>query len=158
MRNMSWKKKDLSNFYYSLLMNFKKCISFLFLTVPPSIIEKETSTDMVVREASNVTLTCKAKGYPEPYVMWRREDGKRINYNGEHGEWLWNILPYYLFSEHFYGLVKIGTILLFKMLSRMNRLFELKASFFTRIFSIQLFNTPIQSDSICWTRATNFCR
>ncbi|XP_043274248.1 lachesin-like isoform X2 [Venturia canescens] len=57
---------------------------YLQVVVPPSIIEKETSTDMVVREASNVTLTCKAKGYPEPYVMWRREDGKRINYNGEH--------------------------------------------------------------------------
>lgn len=41
---------------------------------------------MVVREASNVTLTCKATGYPEPYVMWRREDGKNINYNGESGE------------------------------------------------------------------------
>lgn len=54
--------------------------------VPPSIITKETSTDMVVREGSNVTLTCKASGYPEPYVMWRREDGKNINYNGESGE------------------------------------------------------------------------
>jgi len=41
---------------------------------------------MVVREASNVTLTCKATGYPEPYVMWRREDGQNINYNGESGE------------------------------------------------------------------------
>lgn len=56
------------------------------VTVPPSIITKETSTDMVVREASNVTLTCKATGFPEPYVMWRREDGKNINYNGESGE------------------------------------------------------------------------
>lgn len=40
---------------------------------------------MVVREAANVTLTCKAVGYPEPYVMWRREDGEDINYNGELG-------------------------------------------------------------------------
>ncbi|KOX70482.1 Lachesin [Melipona quadrifasciata] len=51
--------------------------------LPPSIITKETSTDMVVREGSNVTLTCKASGYPEPYIMWRREDGKNINYNGD---------------------------------------------------------------------------
>ncbi|PNF23360.1 hypothetical protein B7P43_G13167 [Cryptotermes secundus] len=51
--------------------------------VPPSIVDRETSTDMVVRESANVTLTCKATGYPEPYVMWRREDGKDINYNGE---------------------------------------------------------------------------
>ncbi|XP_071560672.1 lachesin isoform X8 [Temnothorax nylanderi] len=56
---------------------------YVQVVVPPSIITKETSTDMVVREASNVTLMCKATGYPEPYVMWRREDGKNINYNGE---------------------------------------------------------------------------
>lgn len=41
---------------------------------------------MVVRETSNVTLTCRAAGYPEPYVMWRREDGEDINYNGETGK------------------------------------------------------------------------
>ncbi|XP_044018240.1 lachesin-like isoform X2 [Aphidius gifuensis] len=56
---------------------------YLQVVVPPRIIAKETSTDMVVREASNVTLVCKAAGYPEPYVMWRREDGTNINYNGE---------------------------------------------------------------------------
>ncbi|XP_043801689.1 limbic system-associated membrane protein-like isoform X4 [Apis laboriosa] len=56
---------------------------YLQVVVPPFIITKETSTDMVVREGSNVTLTCKASGYPEPYIMWRREDGKNINYNGE---------------------------------------------------------------------------
>lgn len=59
----------------------------IVLTVPPSIVDKETSTDMVVREGANVTLTCKATGYPEPYVMWRREDGKDINYNGESGNY-----------------------------------------------------------------------
>jgi hypothetical protein len=56
------------------------------VAVPPSIVDRETSTDMVVRESANVTLTCKATGYPEPYVMWRREDGKDINYNGENGK------------------------------------------------------------------------
>ncbi|XP_073993585.1 lachesin-like isoform X2 [Rhodnius prolixus] len=56
---------------------------YLQVVVPPSIVDKETSTDMVVRESANVTLTCKAQGYPEPYVMWRREDGDDINYNGE---------------------------------------------------------------------------
>lgn len=75
--------------------SFDFACSFLF-AVPPSIITKETSTDMVVREGSNVTLTCKASGYPEPYVMWRREDGKNINYNGESGEfWL---LIFFFFS------------------------------------------------------------
>jgi hypothetical protein len=42
---------------------------------------------MVVRETANVTLTCKATGYPEPYVMWRREDGEAIIYNGENGKY-----------------------------------------------------------------------
>lgn len=60
--------------------------------MPPSIIDKETSTDMVVREANNATLTCKAAGYPEPYVMWRREDGDDINYNGDTGT-----VPYYIY-------------------------------------------------------------
>lgn len=41
---------------------------------------------MVVLESTNVSLTCKAKGYPEPYVMWRREDGENYRYNGENGE------------------------------------------------------------------------
>ncbi len=50
--------------------------------MPPTIVDKDTSTDMVVRESSNVTLTCKAHGYPEPYVMWRREDGEGVNDGG----------------------------------------------------------------------------
>jgi Immunoglobulin domain len=41
---------------------------------------------MVVREGTNVTLTCKAKGFPEPYVMWRREDGDEMSISGENGE------------------------------------------------------------------------
>lgn len=53
--------------------------------VPPSIVDRETSSDMVVLESTNVSLTCKATGYPEPYVMWRREDGEDIRYNGENG-------------------------------------------------------------------------
>ncbi|XP_030750811.1 lachesin [Sitophilus oryzae] len=57
---------------------------YLQVVVPPSIIDKETSSDMVVLESTNVSLTCKATGYPEPYVMWRREDGDDIRYNGEH--------------------------------------------------------------------------
>jgi len=57
------------------------------VTVPPTIVDRDTSTDMVVRETANVTLMCKATGYPEPYVMWRREDGEDIFYNGENGEY-----------------------------------------------------------------------
>lgn len=56
------------------------------LSVPPVIVETLTSNDMVVREGTNVTLTCKAKGFPEPYVMWRREDGDEMSISGENGE------------------------------------------------------------------------
>lgn len=56
---------------------------YLQVVVPPSIIDNMTSTDMVVREGTDVTLVCQASGYPEPYVMWRREDGQDFNYNGE---------------------------------------------------------------------------
>ncbi|XP_045524470.1 lachesin-like [Pieris brassicae] len=56
---------------------------YLQVVVPPSIIDNMTSTDMVVREGADVTMVCRASGYPEPYVMWRREDGQDFNYNGE---------------------------------------------------------------------------
>ncbi|XP_037912590.1 lachesin isoform X2 [Hermetia illucens] len=51
---------------------------YLQVVVPPMINETMTSNDMVVREGTNVTLVCKARGYPEPYVMWRREDGEEM--------------------------------------------------------------------------------
>lgn len=58
----------------------------ILLAVPPSIVDKETSSDMVIREGSNVSMICKAEGFPEPFVMWRREDGENINYNGLDGK------------------------------------------------------------------------
>ncbi|CAH2005353.1 unnamed protein product [Acanthoscelides obtectus] len=38
---------------------------------------------MVVLESTNVSISCKATGYPEAFIMWRREDGQDIRYNGE---------------------------------------------------------------------------
>ncbi|KAH8285758.1 hypothetical protein KR018_002149, partial [Drosophila ironensis] len=57
---------------------------YLQVVVPPMIVEGMTSNDMVVREGQNVSLMCKARGYPEPYVMWRREDGEEMLIGGEH--------------------------------------------------------------------------
>ncbi|XP_067625226.1 uncharacterized protein DIP-kappa [Eurosta solidaginis] len=57
---------------------------YLQVVVPPIIMESMTSNDMVVREGLNVTLVCKARGYPDPYVMWRREDGEEMLIGGEH--------------------------------------------------------------------------
>jgi hypothetical protein len=34
---------------------------------------------VAVRENQNITLTCKADGFPTPKLMWRREDGQGIN-------------------------------------------------------------------------------
>lgn len=61
-------------------------MTYIFVLVPPVIIDNMTSTDMVVREGTNVTMVCRATGYPEPYVMWRREDGQEFNCNGESGK------------------------------------------------------------------------
>lgn len=55
--------------------------------VPPDILDYPTSTDMVVREGSNVTLKCAATGSPEPTITWRRESGVPIELaSGEEGK------------------------------------------------------------------------
>lgn len=55
-----------------------------FFSVPPDILDYPTSTDMVAREGSNVTLRCAAKGTPQPTITWKRESGDYIHLN--HGE------------------------------------------------------------------------
>lgn len=51
--------------------------------VPPDILDYPTSTDMVVREGSNVTLKCAARGSPQPNITWRRESGESIAIGGQ---------------------------------------------------------------------------
>ena len=49
------------------------------ITVPPNILDSlSTSGTVAVREHQNVTLTCKAEGFPTPSVKWKREDNKMI--------------------------------------------------------------------------------
>ncbi|XP_061935080.1 lachesin-like isoform X3 [Apis cerana] len=57
---------------------------FLEVVVPPDILDDSTSTDMEVREGSNVTLRCAATGTPKPKVMWRREVGGTITQANSH--------------------------------------------------------------------------
>lgn len=52
--------------------------------VPPDILDYPTSTDMVVREGSNVTLRCAASGLPTPNITWRRETGDKISLGSGH--------------------------------------------------------------------------
>lgn len=50
--------------------------------VPPNILDSlSTESTVAVRENQNITLTCKADGYPTPKLMWKREDGQNININ-----------------------------------------------------------------------------
>lgn len=36
---------------------------------------------MIVREGTNETLTCKATGFPQPSVKWKRDDNSKITIN-----------------------------------------------------------------------------
>lgn len=54
---------------------------FLILTVPPNIDDSLSSSDVIVREGSNVTLKCRAHGSPQPTIKWKRDDTQKININ-----------------------------------------------------------------------------
>ncbi|XP_021937032.1 lachesin-like isoform X3 [Zootermopsis nevadensis] len=82
--------------YYMCQVNTNPMISqvgYLQVVVPPNILDaNSTQSSVAVRENQNITLTCKADGFPTPKLMWRREDGqgisierrKKVNvYNGE---------------------------------------------------------------------------
>ncbi|XP_047347784.1 limbic system-associated membrane protein-like isoform X3 [Vespa velutina] len=67
--------------YYMCQINtepMKSQTGFLEVVVPPDILDNSTSTDMVVKEGSNVTLRCAARGSPQPNITWKREDGELI--------------------------------------------------------------------------------
>lgn len=71
-----------------MIQDFSKLLLLLF-SVPPDIIDDQTSTDMVAREGSNVTLSCAATGSPAPNITWRREDGQKILLeNGHKGSFI----------------------------------------------------------------------
>jgi hypothetical protein len=63
-------------------------VSFLFQTaflevvIPPDIISEETSGDLMVPEGGSAKLVCKARGFPKPRVVWKREDGGEIILRG----------------------------------------------------------------------------
>jgi Immunoglobulin domain len=70
-------------------------ILLFLLAVPPDILDYPTSTDMVVREGSNVTLKCAATGSPSPNITWRREGGEKIMLlDGSEGKYFVSKLNY----------------------------------------------------------------
>lgn len=71
---------------YCKLQTFQIKVILISLAVPPDILDYPTSTDMVVDEGSNVSLQCIAKGSPQPFITWKREDGEMIRLqNGSEG-------------------------------------------------------------------------
>ena len=48
------------------------------LPVPPDIDDGQSSSDVIVSEGDDATLSCKAKGHPRPRVEWLREDKKEF--------------------------------------------------------------------------------
>ncbi|KAL1493396.1 hypothetical protein ABEB36_011457 [Hypothenemus hampei] len=54
---------------------------YLHVVVPPNIDDSVSSSDVIVREGSNETLTCKATGFPEPSVKWKRDGNSKISLN-----------------------------------------------------------------------------
>ncbi|KAI9551623.1 hypothetical protein GHT06_021956 [Daphnia sinensis] len=48
--------------------------AYIEVVLPPDIIDSKSSTDTILREGSNVSLTCAASRHPQPHILWRRED------------------------------------------------------------------------------------
>lgn len=56
--------------------------AYLEVVIPPDIVYEETSGDLMVPEGGSAKLVCKARGFPKPRVVWRREDGGEIILRG----------------------------------------------------------------------------
>ncbi|XP_048513668.1 neurotrimin-like [Athalia rosae] len=59
----------------------KTQFGYLHVVVPPNIDDSTSSSDAIVREGANVSLTCKATGSPPPNIRWKRDDGTKISIN-----------------------------------------------------------------------------
>ncbi|XP_046435480.1 neurotrimin-like isoform X1 [Neodiprion virginianus] len=57
----------------------KTQFGYLHVVVPPNIDDSLSSSDAIVREGANVSLTCKATGSPPPSIRWKRDDGSKIS-------------------------------------------------------------------------------
>ncbi|CAB0035121.1 unnamed protein product [Trichogramma brassicae] len=54
---------------------------YLHVVVPPNIDDSQSSSDVIVREGANVSLSCNASGSPTPSIRWKRDDNNKININ-----------------------------------------------------------------------------
>ncbi|KAF8764723.1 hypothetical protein HNY73_022773 [Argiope bruennichi] len=58
---------------------------YLDVTVPPSIVEEDTSTDITVDERSKVSMRCKAAGYPKPRISIFRSNQPKSEFSTRMG-------------------------------------------------------------------------
>uniref|UniRef100_T1IWH8 Ig-like domain-containing protein n=1 Tax=Strigamia maritima TaxID=126957 RepID=T1IWH8_STRMM len=76
--------------YYMCQINtvpMKSQIGHLEVIVSPDILDDQSSpSSVVVREGFDVTLVCKASGYPTPMITWRREDNQLILLGKKQGQ------------------------------------------------------------------------
>lgn len=59
----------------------KTQFGYLSVVVPPSIDDSLSSSDVIVREGSNVSLRCRSSGSPTPVVKWKRDSMEKIAIN-----------------------------------------------------------------------------
>ncbi|CRK97376.1 CLUMA_CG010766, isoform B [Clunio marinus] len=59
----------------------KTQFGYVHVVVPPNIDDSLSSSDVIVREGSNITLKCRAHGSPQPTIKWKRDDNSKININ-----------------------------------------------------------------------------
>ncbi|KAL4702993.1 hypothetical protein ACJJTC_008771 [Scirpophaga incertulas] len=82
----------------------KSQMGFLEVVIPPDFIAEETSGDVMVPEGGTAKISCRARGIPQPKVMWRREDGSDIVLRDSHG----SKTKVQMYSEEVLTLTKIS--------------------------------------------------
>lgn len=82
MKNQVGYLNIVGEFPFPISIIYLILFAFDSMLVPPDILDYPTSTDMVVREGSNVTLKCAARGSPTPSITWRREGSEPIVISG----------------------------------------------------------------------------
>ncbi|CAG9803946.1 unnamed protein product [Chironomus riparius] len=68
----------------------KTQFGYVHVVVPPNIDDSLSSSDIIVRENSNVTLKCRAHGSPHPTIKWKRDDNSKININRSTSVYDWD--------------------------------------------------------------------